>query len=292
MFASSGQVETTGSGTIIALNGAVTLNIPTSASVGFQITGTWVATLIFEASVDGTNFFTVPATTLPGGSSVTTTAVNGAFVAGVGGFQIFRIRASAFTSGTVTASLTADNTPNISSTVQQGNAPWQEKIVGGTDSTIIGNISDRLKVDTTLSSITGAVTASFSSKTRVDLVTTPVNLVTGSYTSVYSYTGSGYLIGLSAEFNNAAILFRLQVDGENIVTAVSITTLGGFQATSNTTDRRMNGQGIIVNGANIDVSFRQPIRFTSSIIIAADANGGILLSRQLTQALVYIIKET
>lgn len=132
-FTSSGQVETSGSGTITALNGAVTLNIPTSSSAGFQVTGTWVATLTFEASVDGTNWFTVVASTVPSGSQVSTTTANGAFLAGVGGYQGFRVRASAFTSGTATVSWTADNTPNISSTVQQGNPPWSQNItqVGG-----------------------------------------------------------------------------------------------------------------------------------------------------------------
>lgn len=291
-FTNSGQVEYSGSGTITALNGAVTLNIPTSSSVGFQITGTWVATLIFEATVDGTNWFTIQGTTLPGGATTTTTTANNAFLTGVGGYQGFRVRASLFTSGTATVSWTADNTPNIQSTVQQGNAPWSEKIVGGTDATVIGNTGDRLKTDVQISSISGAVTASFSSKSRVDQVTTPVTLTTGSYTTVYSYTGSGYLIGFSAEFNNTAILFRFQIDGETVITATSLATLGAFAATTNTSDRRQNGQGIIINGSNIDWSHRSPWKFSSSIVISADGNGGVLLSRQLSQALVYIIKET
>lgn len=164
--------------------------------------------------------------------------------------------------------------------------------LGGTDATIIGNISDRLKVDASISSITGAVTAAFSSKTRVELVTTPVSLSTGSFTNYYSYSGSGYIIGWSAEFNNAGVIPRFTIDGEHIITDNSISTLGGFQATSNSTDRRQNGSGIVVNGANIDFTLRQPIKFTSSISLSADANGGVLLTRQLTQALIYIIKET
>lgn len=166
------------------------------------------------------------------------------------------------------------------------------QIKGATTATLIGNVGDRLKVDSAITAVTAAVSASFSSKTRVDLVTTPINLTTGSYTPVYSYSGTGFLLGFSAEFNNAAILFRLQVDGENVLTAQSLTTLGGFQVTSNSTDRRQSGSGIVINGANIDWSLRNPIRFTTGIVLAADANGGVLLTRQLTQALVYIVKET
>jgi len=174
--------------------------------------------------------------------------------------------------------------------ISQGST--QTSVVDQATGNKAGVTGDRLKVDTTISSISGAVTASFSSKTRVDLVTTPVPLSTGSYTTVYTYSGSGYLLGFSAEFNNAAVLFRLQVDGENIMTGQTLTTLGGFQSTSNSTDRRQSGSGIVINGANIDWSLKQPIKFNSSITIAADANGGILFARQLTQALVYIIKET
>lgn len=130
-FTSSGQVENFGTGMIGALNGAVTLTIPTSSSAAFQITGTWVATLIFEATVDGTNWFTINATTMPAGASVSTTTANNAFLAGVGGFQGFRVRASAYTSGTVAMAWTADNTPNIQSTVQQGNAPWMFSLPSG-----------------------------------------------------------------------------------------------------------------------------------------------------------------
>lgn len=157
------------------------------------------------------------------------------------------------------------------------------RIKGATDLTLIGNVGDRLKVDAQVN---------LSPKLTTDLVTTPVPLSTGSYTTVYSYTGSGLLLGFSGEFNNTAILFRLLIDGNTFLTAVTLATLGGFQATSNTTDRRQNGQGIVVNGANIDISFRQPIRFSTSIIVAADANGGVLLSRQLTQAIAYIDKVT
>lgn len=284
VFTNSGYVESSGSGTINALNGAVTISCPATSTAMLVVSGTWVATLAFEASVDSITYFSIQAQTVPGNAGVTSTVANGQFGLSVGGFQSVRIRASAYTSGTATVTYNTDSNANTSIS--------PDVINGGTDGTPIGNTSDRLKVDTTLSSITGAVTASFSSKTRVELVTTPVNLSTGSFTNYYSYSGSGYIIGFSSEFNNAAIIPRFTVDGENIFTGNSLTTLGGFQATSNTTDRRMNGQGIVINGANIDVSFRQPVRFASTISLSADANGGVLLTRQLTQALIYIIKET
>lgn len=283
-FSNSGYVETSGSGTIAALNGAVTILVPATSTAILVVSGTWVATLAFEATVDGTTYFSVQAQTIPGNAGVTTTAANGNFGLSVGGYNSVRVRASAYTSGTATVTYNTDSNSNESI------AP--DVIQGGTDGAAIGNTGDRLKVDTSISSVTGAVTASFSSKARIDFVTTPVNLTTGSYVTCYSYSGTGYLIGFSAEFNNTGILFRLQVDGENILTGQSFATLGGFQATTNTSDRRQNGQGIVVNGSNIDFSFRSPIRFTSNITIAADANGGVIFARQMSQAIIYIVKDT
>lgn len=166
------------------------------------------------------------------------------------------------------------------------------KLKGGTDATIIGNVGDRLKTDNTISGITGSITASFSSKMRVDTVTTPVILTTGSFVTCYSYSGSGNILGFSAEFNNSNIVPRFTVDGENIFTGATLSTWGGFQVASNSTDRRQSGSGIVTNGANIDWSLRQPLKFNTSISITADANGGAASSRQLTQFLIYIEKVT
>lgn len=166
------------------------------------------------------------------------------------------------------------------------------KIQGNSDGTLIGNVADRLKVDATLTGVTIALPASYSSKLRVETVTTPVVLTTGSYTNYYTYSGSGYFIGFSSEFNNAGIIPRVQIDGETIVSGTSITTFGSFQATSNSTDRRQLGSGIIINGANFDWSFRNPIKFNSSVTLSADAGGGVIFTRQLTQCLIFIVKDT
>lgn len=162
---------------------------------------------------------------------------------------------------------------------------------GATDGTLIGNTGSRLDTTAVISSITATVTGSLSPNFRIDQVGA-ISLVTGSYTTIYNYTGSGYIVGYSCEFNNAAILFRMQIDGQSVITNTSLTTLGGYQVTSNSTDRRQAGSGIVVNGANIDFSTRPPIRFTTSINLAADANGGAALSHSLSQALIYIVKDT
>lgn len=122
-YTSSGQVENSGSGTIAVLSGAVTISVPAASSLVLTVTGTWVATLAVEASVDGVTYFSVPMVSLPTQASVTTTTANGQFGVPVGGYQQLRIRASAYTSGTATVTWNADSTVNGSliSTPLQGN---------------------------------------------------------------------------------------------------------------------------------------------------------------------------
>lgn len=270
-FTTSGQVENTGSGTIAALNGAVTLTIPTSASVALQVSGSWSATLIFEASVDGTTWFTVPVSTLSAGTVTTTTIVNGAFLAGVGGYQGFRVRASAYSSGTATVSWNADSTSNIPASIQQGGAPWT--------------------TTTSITAITGAVTGSYSSKLKVEPQTNAITLAANVYTNVYTYSGTGFLLGFGLEVNNSAVIPRLIVDGDTVMDSNSFATLAGINTTANTNTRYQAGTGVIATTSILDFSFKLPIKFSTSIAIACAANSG-LLTRTFNQGIVYIIKET
>ena len=89
--------------------GAPTLNV---GAVGFNVSGTWVGTLTFEASIDGTNWFAYAASPVTSGYiSVpqTTTTVNGQYIIHTAGFNQVRVRVSAYTSGTavVTTEVTA-----------------------------------------------------------------------------------------------------------------------------------------------------------------------------------------
>ncbi|MDI6808164.1 MAG: hypothetical protein QME66_04165 [Candidatus Eisenbacteria bacterium] len=104
----SAVTELTGSGTITALDGAVTLNTGGYGAVGIQVTGTWVATLAFECTIDGTNYQALDVFPTNGATSVQSTTSNGQFHGHVGGIQSIRVRASAFTSGTATISLHSD----------------------------------------------------------------------------------------------------------------------------------------------------------------------------------------
>jgi hypothetical protein len=94
---------------ITAINGAASIALAGQSSAGTLLSGTWTATLTPELSFDGgatwvSTFFYLPNT----GQYAATVTSNGSYtVACSGGASHARVRASAFTSGTISASMRA-----------------------------------------------------------------------------------------------------------------------------------------------------------------------------------------
>lgn len=95
-------MATTGSSTIIALNGEVDIPAFGYDTVIFDIQGTFSATLVIEGTIDNINWFSIQ------GIGPQSTNIFSAFLQPLQvivpstGYQQIRIRASAYTSGTVT----------------------------------------------------------------------------------------------------------------------------------------------------------------------------------------------
>jgi hypothetical protein len=123
---------------ITALNGAVQLALAGQAGAGVTLSGTWTATVTPEISFDGgttwtATFFKIPATA----QYVTTVAANGAYamVCATGASHV-RVRASAFTSGTITVALRAGqarDVPALFAGPAGSAAPPVSALVGGSD---------------------------------------------------------------------------------------------------------------------------------------------------------------
>jgi hypothetical protein len=94
---------------ITALNGAATVTLAGQTSAAIVLTGTWTATLTPELSFDGGATWVATSLYQPNlGQIVPTTAANGSYtILSSGGESHARVRASAFTSGTITAGLRA-----------------------------------------------------------------------------------------------------------------------------------------------------------------------------------------
>lgn len=93
---------------VAALNAEAVLDLNGKAVVALDLrSAAFTGTVVFEATLDGTNYFAV--TGLVGSTTVGLIAgagvVNTQLVVGVSGFRRFRLRVSAYTSGTLTVAL-------------------------------------------------------------------------------------------------------------------------------------------------------------------------------------------
>lgn len=97
----------TASGTSCVAANCVSAPLPASlvGTVTVQLAGTFVATVQFEGSVDGTHFVAVNAVPITGGAAVTSATGAGVWQVQAVGLAAVRARVSAYTSGTVTATL-------------------------------------------------------------------------------------------------------------------------------------------------------------------------------------------
>lgn len=89
--------------TIIAalLSNAVVLDVEGFSTIAFDITGTFVGTLIFEYTINGTDWYTLTVNALGTNTPATGTTAVGKWNANVSGFMKVRIRCTAFTSGPI-----------------------------------------------------------------------------------------------------------------------------------------------------------------------------------------------
>lgn len=91
----------TAQGTLGAVNDAVTMPTLNCGVVGFQLTGTFVATLTFEASLDGVTWVAINGNPQPTGAAATTATAAGIVLVPCSGFSQVRARVSAWTSGSI-----------------------------------------------------------------------------------------------------------------------------------------------------------------------------------------------
>jgi hypothetical protein len=109
------------SGTPGALAATVSATLRGQACATVQVTAIGLLTLTFEGSTDGINFDPVFATPIAGGTPVSTTTANGHWVnINTTALAIFRVRVSAYTSGSAVVSVIVSQGSPISSFTTSG----------------------------------------------------------------------------------------------------------------------------------------------------------------------------
>jgi hypothetical protein len=208
---SSGRVLTTansdriGTDTITALNDAVLVNSNACSTVAVTITGTWVATLIFEATVDNTNWFTIDGVLRPSNTLATTTTTNTSVIFESGGFAQVRVRASLFTSGTATIAFVASSAVNLEDATYGNNsqtAPVQSQLIAGLEPDS-GNMYP-LKVDNEGRLVTSALTGFGANFTFGDITTAALTRVLVNRTAYTEQTTNAQRSIASASANDTA----------------------------------------------------------------------------------------
>jgi hypothetical protein len=94
-------------GTIAGNDESVTLPYRhhTNGGVGVQVSGTFVGTLQFELTINGTNYVPVIASDVTAGTDTTNTTTSGVFRFDVVGVISVRVRSTAWTSGDATVTI-------------------------------------------------------------------------------------------------------------------------------------------------------------------------------------------
>lgn len=88
-----------------ATGNGVAMDISGYKNLALVVTGTFVGTVTFEVSIDGTNYVGLAMRDSDGATEayvLTATAPGGFFSNLIGGYQFFRARISAYTSGSIT----------------------------------------------------------------------------------------------------------------------------------------------------------------------------------------------
>jgi hypothetical protein len=122
--------DLSGTGTIAALNGSVALSTQGRSNVAVNVTGTWVATLTIQATVDGTTWFAVDGLINSTGIDTTTLTSNNQVLINCGGYSQIRLTATSYTSGTASIAYDAGIGANIVNVYNPTASALNAQVVG------------------------------------------------------------------------------------------------------------------------------------------------------------------
>ena len=100
-------------GTLGSLNSTVDFGIADADIVALQISGTWVGTITFSASMNGTDYLVYGMHTIGRANNYdqqSTTTINGIFSHETHNLPFIRVQMTSYTSGTATVLITATRT--------------------------------------------------------------------------------------------------------------------------------------------------------------------------------------
>ena len=97
----------TNTGTLSGISQVVLLSLTEESAASVQITGTWLGTITFEATLDGVTFFPINAVSSTTSVPQSTATINGLYRLTPAGTLSFRVNMTVYTSGTANISMRA-----------------------------------------------------------------------------------------------------------------------------------------------------------------------------------------
>lgn len=260
--AAYGNITATASDCTVTPAACVSLHFPYSNTgvVGIQVTGTWVATLAAQGSSDNqATWFTVNMTPYSSSTPVSSTAANGNWQAFVGGLTDFRIRASAYTSGTAIVVL------NSTSAVGAGAVEVPGSTTAGTSSAN-GIPGTPMMCD---SANSGTVTQGQAQMVRCK---TDGSLSVGTG-SLGLADGNGNTVNTPSTAGNGQINYEVNpiIFNGTSWDRFRSASLASFPAASTLTARNSIGAAIVEKGSRWSVNSTPAVSTQASASIAAEA---------------------
>lgn len=162
------------------------------------------------------------------------------------------------------------------------------KLEGGTDDTEIGNIGDRLKVDTTTTQ--NPPVSVLNAKYRI-LYAAPGTTIGTSYATIYSYTGSGILHAFALKFSSDNVRVRLTIDGTEVIFELSLPEIDVFMQSS--ASGISDGVSTVIakfSSSRMETYFKEGFKYESSVLIEAQKTTGA--DKTHDNQIVFITKDT
>lgn len=158
------------------------------------------------------------------------------------------------------------------------------KIKGDTDQTLIGNVGDSLKVTSATSATPGSPV--ISKKLRYDFSTSAV-VLTASYQTILSYTGSGKFCSFAVQAEASQTEYKLTIDSTEVIFEVTGLIM---QAIAHSVNYQIGPFGLTVTSDAKRFLFNPPfpIPFSSNVKLEARESGG----KRIFERVLTVTKET
>lgn len=268
-------------GTITALNGVLELDPLQKDSQFISITGTWVGTVSFEISADGVTWYAANTANLATGAMVTTTTANGSFLVQSVGANAARVRASAFTSGTIAIANEGSNSVQVSTVVQPNAASLNGRmnLRNSANTEISSSVNDTVSNELILATKTpDTITTTVAFGALNTAVTIPAEGLTGVGFQILAGTLRGTILPEISidggatwwpttfyDATAAAVVVSIVFTANNTARLLTIITLGG------TTHARIRVSAYTSGTANTLMSASQGVGVT---VTPSGAGGG------------------